>query len=113
MLSKKLAIDHIPQLIKGKRVLMRVDFNVPVKNGKVGDVTRISSTLPSIDYCLKNGAKSVILMSHLGRPDGQRNEKYSMKPVVPVLEDLLKKKIEFLNDCVGPEVEKTCIGSSD
>jgi phosphoglycerate kinase len=89
MLSKKLAIDNIPHLIKGKRILMRVDFNVPVKNGKVGDVTRISSTLPSIQYCLDHGAKSVILMSHLGRPDGQRNEKYSMKPIIPVIEDLL------------------------
>ena len=53
MLSKKLAIDHIPNLIKGKRVLMRVDFNVPVKQGKIGDATRIQSTLPSIQYCLE------------------------------------------------------------
>ena len=93
MLSKKLAIDHIPHLIKGKRVLMRVDFNVPVKQGKIGDITRIQSTLPSIQYCLDNGAKSIVLMSHLGRPDGQRNDLYTMKPVVPALEDLLKCKI--------------------
>ena len=66
MLSKKLAIDNIPHLIKGKRILMRVDFNVPIKGGKITDTTRITSTLPTIDYCLKNGAKSVVLMSHLG-----------------------------------------------
>jgi len=70
MLSRKLAIDHIPHLIKGKRVLMRVDFNVPVKQGQVTDPTRIKSTLPTIQYCLDNGAKAVVLMSHLGRPDG-------------------------------------------
>lgn len=70
MLSKKLAIDHLPKLLKGKRVLMRVDFNVPVKEGKLGDLTRIQGALPSIQYCLDNGAKSVVLMSHLGRPDG-------------------------------------------
>jgi 3-phosphoglycerate kinase len=70
MLSKKLAIDHIPQLLKGKRVLMRVDFNVPIKEGKIKDTTRIEGALPSINYCLENGAQSVVLMSHLGRPDG-------------------------------------------
>lgn len=90
MLSKKLAVDHIPHLIKGKRVIMRVDFNVPVKEGKVADTNRIQATLPTIDYCLKNGAKSIILMSHLGRPDGQRKEEFSLKPVLSPLEDLLK-----------------------
>lgn len=90
MLSKKLAVDHIPHLIKGKRVIMRVDFNVPVKEGKVSDTNRIQATLPTIDYCLKNGAKSIILMSHLGRPDGQRKEEFSLKPVLSPLEDLLK-----------------------
>ena len=78
MLSRKLAIDNIPHLIKGKRVLMRVDFNVPVKEGKIKDLTRIHGALPSINYCLENGAKSVILMSHLGRTDGQRLEKASL-----------------------------------
>ena len=111
MLSKKLAIDNIPHLIKGKRILMRVDFNVPIKEGKIKDTTRISGALPSINYCLENGAKSVILMSHLGRPDGQRVEKHSMKPLVPALEDFLKKKVQFLNDCVGPDVEKAALGS--
>jgi phosphoglycerate kinase len=70
MLTKKLAIDHVPHLIKGKRVLMRVDFNVPIKGGKIQDLTRITETLPTINYCLEQGAKSIVLMSHLGRPDG-------------------------------------------
>jgi len=112
MLSKKLTIDKIPHLIKDKRVLMRVDFNVPIKEGKVSDATRITSTLPTIEFLKKSGAKSIILMSHLGRPDGQRIEKFSMKPTVGCLEDLLKQKITFLNDCVGADVEKACIGSS-
>ena len=67
-LSKKLAIDHIPHLIKDSRVLMRVDFNVPMKDGVITDPKRIVSTLPSIEYLLDQGAKSVILMSHRGRP---------------------------------------------
>ena len=113
MLSKKLAIDNIPHLIKGKRVLMRVDFNVPIKEGKIKDTTRIVGALPSINYCLEHGAKSVVLMSHLGRPDGQRVEKHSMKPIVPALEDLLRKKVQFLEDCVGPNIEKECIGADN
>jgi len=92
---------------------MRVDFNVPIKDGKVADPTWIVSTLPTIDFLRKNGAKSIILMSHLGRPDGQRNDKFSMKPTVNCLEDLIKTKVNFLNDCVGPEIEKTCIGSGN
>jgi len=92
---------------------MRADFNVPLKNGQITDPTRITSTLPSINYCLENGAKSVILMSHLGRPQGQPNDKHSLKPIVPALEDYLKRKVDFLGDCVGPDVEKACIGSSN
>jgi phosphoglycerate kinase len=112
MLSKKLAIDNIPHLIKGKRVLMRVDFNVPIKDGKIKDLTRINGALPSINYCLEHGAESVVLMSHLGRPDGQRVEKHSLKPVLPALEDLLKKKVQFLDDCVGSQVEHECQAAS-
>lgn len=61
--------------------------------------------IPTIKYAIDHGAKAVVLMSHLGRPDGKRNEKYSLKPVVPELEKLLGKKVTFLNDCVGPDVE--------
>jgi len=108
MLSRKLTIDRIPHLIKNQRVLMRVDFNVPLKGSEITDTKRISETLPTIKYCLENGAKSVVLMSHLGRPDGFSNPKFSMSPVVPALEDLLQNKVQFMNDCVGSEVEKAC-----
>lgn len=73
MLSRKLGLKHILNEIKGKRVLMRVDFNVKVKDGKIKDQTRILSTMPSINHILENGAKSLVLMSHLGRPDGKRS----------------------------------------
>jgi phosphoglycerate kinase len=88
-LSKKLAIDNIPHLIKGSRVLMRVDFNVPMKDGKISDPKRIVSTLPSINYLLDNGAKSVVLMSHMGRPKGNKNMSFSLNPLVPAVEDFL------------------------
>ena len=113
MLAKKLTIDKIPHLIKGKRVIMRVDFNVPLKQNQAGvleisDTKRINATLPSINFCLENGAKSVVLMSHLGRPDGLRKRSKSMRPVLPALEDLVKRKVSFLDDCVGSDVEKAC-----
>lgn len=108
MISNKLAIDDLGNKLQDKRVLMRVDFNVPIKEGKIKDTTRIVSTIPSIKYALENGARAVILMSHLGRPNGQKDEKSSMKICVPVLEELLGKKVDFLNDCVGEEVEKFC-----
>jgi phosphoglycerate kinase len=113
MLSRKLTLEHITKQIKDKRILMRVDFNVPLKDGVVSDATRINSTLKSINHCLEHGAKSVVLMSHLGRPKGSRSDKFSMKPVIPVLEDLLQKKVEFLNDCVGSEVEQACGSASN
>ena len=113
MLSRKLTIDRIPQLIKNKRVLMRVDFNVPLKEGAITDTKRIVSTLPTINYCLENGAKSVVLMSHLGRPNGTRSPQFSMSPVVPALEDLLQRKVQFLDDCVGTDVERACGEAKD
>ena len=64
--------------------------------------------LPTIKYAIDNEAKAVILMSHLGRPDGKRNSKYSLQPVVPELEKLLSRKVTFLDDCVGPQVEELC-----
>ena len=113
MLSRKLTIDRIPHLIKNQRVLMRVDFNVPLKEGKISDTKRIVSTLPTIKFCLDNGAKSVVLMSHLGRPDGVASPEFSMSPVVPALEDLLQRKVSFLDDCVGARVEKACGEAKD
>lgn len=93
--------------IRGKKVLMRVDFNVPVDgNGFVADDTRIKAHIRTIKYCLDNSAK-VILMSHMGRPKGQRVEKLTLKPVVAVLSKLLGKDVVFVDDCIGDAVEKT------
>ncbi|CAD5234179.1 UNVERIFIED_CONTAM: Phosphoglycerate kinase 1, partial [Eudyptes robustus] len=104
MSLQKLPIDKVD--LKDKRVLIRVDFNVPIKDGKVSSTQRIVAAVPTIKYALSNGAKSVVLMSHLGRPDGRRQEKYSMGPVVGELEKLLEKKVIFLKDCVGEAIEK-------
>ena len=108
MLSKKLGLAAIKESLKGKRVVMRVDFNVPVKEGVVTDPTRIRATLPSLRCIFESGASSLVLMSHLGRPDGQKSEKNSMKPVVPILQELMGRPVTFLEDCVGEEVEKAC-----
>jgi len=101
----KLTIDKVD--LRGKRVLIRVDFNVPLQDGKISNTQRIDASLPTIQYALDQGA-SVILMSHLGRPDGVRKEKESLKPVAEKLRELLKRDIKFLNDCVGAEVETVC-----
>ncbi|CAI6242341.1 unnamed protein product [Periconia digitata] len=105
-LSNKLSISDVD--LKGKRVLVRVDFNVPLdSNAKVTNPQRIAGAVPTIRHAIDAGAKAVILMSHLGRPDGKPNSKYSLKPVVPELEKLLGKSVIFTNDCVGKEVEET------
>ncbi len=95
--------------LKGKRVLMRVDFNVPQdkSTGAITNTQRIAAALPSIKYALEHGA-SVVLMSHLGRPDGRKIAKFSLKPVAAELEKLLGKPVTFLDDCVGPAVESAC-----
>lgn len=102
----KLTIDQLQ--LKGQRVLMRVDFNVPQdKDGNITNPQRIVAALPTIQYALDHGA-SVVLMSHLGRPDGERDEKYTLKPIAAKLQELLGRPVRFLNDCAGPDVEKTC-----
>ncbi len=90
--------------LAGKRVLVRVDFNVPLENGQISDNTRIVAALPTIEHVIENGGK-VVLMSHLGRPKGERNPKYSLQPVAEELAKLLNKPVSFASDCVGPEVE--------
>lgn len=103
-LSNKLSITDVD--VNGKRVLIRVDFNVPLDaDKKVTNTQRIAGAVPTIKYAIDYGAKAVILMSHLGRPDGKVSAKYSLKPVVPELEKLLGKSVEMAPDCVGPEVE--------
>uniref|UniRef100_A0A1A9WKX3 Phosphoglycerate kinase n=1 Tax=Glossina brevipalpis TaxID=37001 RepID=A0A1A9WKX3_9MUSC len=102
----KLTIDKVD--LKDKRVLMRVDFNVPMKDGKISSNQRIAASMESIKYSLDKQAKSVVLMSHLGRPGGKKNPKYTLKPVAEELKKLLKKDVIFLPDCVGPEVESKC-----
>ncbi|CAK4302380.1 unnamed protein product [Aphanomyces euteiches] len=94
--------------VQGKRVLMRVDFNVPFANGEISNTQRVDAALPTIQYALDNGAKSVVLMSHLGRPDGSVIAKYSLRPVVDLLKKRLGRDVTFLNDCVGKEVESVC-----
>ena len=95
--------------LKGRRVVMRVDFNVPQDKatGAITNPARITAALPTINYILDQGA-SLVLMSHLGRPDGKKVEKYTLKPVAEKLSELLGKPVKFLNDCVGPEVEAEC-----
>jgi len=104
----KLPLTLLP--IAGERVFMRCDFNVPQdkKTGAITNNARIVAAVPSIQYCLDNGAKSVVLCSHLGRPDGCRNAKFTLAPVAEELKKLLGRDITFLGDCVGAEVEAAC-----
>ena len=88
----------------GKRVLTRVDFNVPIQNGEVNDDTRLVATLPTLRYLLHKRAR-LVLMSHLGRPQGGPDPRDSLEPVAKRLERLLRMPIAFVRDCVGPEVE--------
>eukprot|EP01090_Pellita_catalonica_P001921 TRINITY_DN11627_c0_g1_i1.p1 TRINITY_DN11627_c0_g1~~TRINITY_DN11627_c0_g1_i1.p1 ORF type:complete len:444 (-),score=100.28 TRINITY_DN11627_c0_g1_i1:402-1670(-) len=113
MSLSKLSIEDLA--LAGKRVLIRVDFNVPLDkatSSKITNTQRIDAAIPTIKYALEKGAKTVILMSHLGRPDGNVNPKLSLTPVVAVLKERLPASpILFTNDCVGEETAKICAGA--
>jgi phosphoglycerate kinase len=100
----KLTIDKLPDL-RGKRVLVRVDFNVPMEDGKITDETRIKESLPTIKKIIGDGGKC-ILMSHLGRPKGEKNLKYSLRPAAIHLAALLRKSVFFSDDCIGQDTRK-------
>ena len=95
--------------VAGKRAFVRVDFNVPQDKttGAITNTARITAALPTIQYILQKGG-SVVLASHLGRPDGQASAKLSLKPVADKLAELLGQPVQFLSDCVGAEVEAAC-----
>ena len=105
----KLSVEDLD--LKGKRVLMRVDFNVPLKDGRVADDKRIRAALPTIKYIGNAGGK-LILMSHLGRPKGRHLPEMSLKPCVTVLNALLGKKVRFADDCIG-EAAEAAVASLD
>jgi phosphoglycerate kinase len=110
-LSNKLSVKDLD--VANKRVFIRVDFNVPLDGKKITNNQRIVAALPTIQYVLEHKPKAVVLASHLGRPNGEVNEKYSLAPVAEELSTLLGKKVQFLNDCVGPEVESAVNGASN
>ena len=92
--------------VKGRRVILRVDFNVPIRNGVIGDDTRIRSSLPTIELLLREGAACLVLASHLGRPKGRPNPEMSLGPVAARLGDLTGRPVAFAADCVGPPAEE-------
>ncbi|KAG8249752.1 phosphoglycerate kinase [Homalodisca vitripennis] len=89
MMQRKISVDMIN--LAGKRVLIRTDFNVPMKDGKITNNQRIAASLETIQYVLSHDAKSLVLCSHLGRPDGRKNPKYTLAPVAEELSNLLKR----------------------
>lgn len=106
MFNKKTVTDLD---VKGKKVFVRVDFNVPMKEGKIKDDTRIKAAIPTIEYLTQNGA-AVILASHLGRPKGGPEAQFSLQPVAEHLAKLLGKPVAFVDDCVGPKAETAAAG---
>uniref|UniRef100_UPI00358E161F phosphoglycerate kinase-like n=1 Tax=Myxine glutinosa TaxID=7769 RepID=UPI00358E161F len=107
MSLNKLTIDRVD--LKDKRVFMRVDFNVPMKGKEITNNQRIAAALPTVQHCLSHGARSVVIASHLGRPDGRPSpDRFSLAPVAAELQHLLGREVTFLSDCVGPAIEAAC-----
>lgn len=94
--------------LAGKRVLVRADYNVPVKNGKISDDYRIKQSVETIKYIWEQYESSIVIISHLGRPDGKPNAEFSLKPVAKRLAELLGKRVEFAGDTIGPEAKTAC-----
>jgi 3-phosphoglycerate kinase len=100
--------------LQGKKIIVRVDFNVPIENGRITDDRRIAGALPTIQYALSQGASKVILMSHLGRPSGEGfEEEFSLEPIAVHLEKLLNEKVLFVPDSIGPSVKDAIAKSSE
>ena len=97
--------------LKGRRVFIRVDFNVPLKGGVIGDDTRIRESLPTINYALEAGAACVILASHLGRPKGKPNPDMSLRPVAARAGELLGRPVAFAEDCIGAAAENAVLST--
>ncbi len=110
-MAKHLFIENLPDL-RGKKVAVRVDYNVPLKNGDVTDARRIEASLPTVRYLQQQGART-FLMSHLGRPKGQVKEELRLAPVAAKLGELLGAKVAYVQDCVGDEAQKAVDGLSD
>eukprot|EP01130_Rhizamoeba_saxonica_P006488 TRINITY_DN2581_c0_g1_i1.p1 TRINITY_DN2581_c0_g1~~TRINITY_DN2581_c0_g1_i1.p1 ORF type:complete len:349 (-),score=106.00 TRINITY_DN2581_c0_g1_i1:394-1440(-) len=102
-LTKKLSVEDLD--LNGQRVFVRVDFNVPINDGTISSDQRIVAALPTIKYIIEQGAKSVILASHLGRPSGRVVPELSLEIVAVKLSELLETEVTFLNDCIGQEVQ--------
>ena len=99
MAIKKLSIRDVD--LANQRVVMRVDFNVPMKNGKITNNQRITAAVPTIKFALDGGASSIVLLSHLGRPEGRIQPKFTLAPVAVELEEVLGVKVTFIDDCVS------------
>src|ERR1700677_5071403 len=108
-MSKKIVTDID---VKGKKVLMRVDFNVPLEGSTITDDRRIAQALPTIKSIIERGGR-LILMSHLGRPKGGPEPKFSLKPAAEKLAELLGKPVAFAADCIGPDVENAVASLKD
>jgi len=111
--AKKKSVGDLTEAeLKGKRVFVRADLNVPLKDGVISDDTRIRAAVPTLEYLLSKGAK-VLLTSHLGRPKSGPEDKFRLNPVVPRLSELLKIQVKKVDDCIGPEVEKAVAALGD